>query len=251
MSEPIPANWDFARIAAECDRLFNAGLAGEVGKFLNTQLSAARAHHDTACELRILSELAGHYRMQKDYAAVKVTAGAVLELLAKLPQTDPVTSGTVLLNTATALHAAGMISQACGIFAQVREYYSRALPPDHLLFAGLYNNMASALLDSGDFDGAENCYLQALDILGKHQKYLDNAVTCVNLAQLYAQRNPDDPLIEAMLDSAAANFSHPALPRDGYYAHTCLKCADAFAFFGKTALAETLKHQAEMIYERH
>jgi hypothetical protein len=104
---------------------------------------------------------------------------------------------------------------------------------------------------SGESFSAENHYLKALDILQSQQNHADSAVTCINLAQLYARTDPDDPLISVMLASAAEHLNSPALARDGYCAHTCLKCAPAFEFFGDETFAAELRHRAKEIYERN
>ena len=75
-------------------------------------------------------------------------------------------------------------------------------------------------------------------------------MTCVNLAQLYARRDPADPVINIMLESAVDCFDSPALKRDGYYAHTCLKCAPAFDDFDRHDDREKLEKYAAEVYER-
>ena len=43
---------------------------------------------------------------------------------------------------------------------------------------------------------------------------------------------------------------HPGIPRDGYYAFVCEKCAPAFDYYGYFADAEEAAKKAESIYER-
>ena len=54
--------------------------------------------------------------------------------------------------------------------------------------------------------------------------------------------------IEQCLDLAEALLERPELPRNGYYAFVCEKCAPTFAYYGYFAFAEELNRRAEAIY---
>ena len=56
--------------------------------------------------------------------------------------------------------------------------------------------------------------------------------------------------IEARLDRARALLDRPELPRNGYYAFVCEKCASTFDYYGRFLDAMELKQTAEEIYAR-
>ena len=56
--------------------------------------------------------------------------------------------------------------------------------------------------------------------------------------------------IFALLDQAQALLDTPGVPRDGYYAFVCEKCAPAFEYYGYFLAAQDLKERAKRIYER-
>ena len=62
----------------------------------------------------------------------------------------------------------------------------------------------------------------------------------------------DDPndTFEQYLEKAAALLDDPTLPRDGYYAFVCEKCAPTFDYYGWFLIADDLKERAKTIYER-
>ena len=241
----------FKTIIAECDKLFNAGDSAGVEKLLLLHLELAENSGDCKLQLFIQSELMGHYRMQGETRRSLAAVRRALELLAELPELDPISAGTILINAGTALSAAKRFDEALEFYLQAQQRYDGTLDKNDYLQAGLLNNMASVYLAKKDFSPAEECYIKALDILKSLEKPADCAVTCLNLAQLYAARDKNDLLIAIFLESAMDYLDLPALPRDGYYAHTCKKCASGFAALGRLDLENELESRAKEIYERY
>ena len=250
MSQASEARY-FAKIAAELDQFFNSGNSTGVEAHLLHHLAAAENDGSLYLQLFLQSELMGHYRMKGDTCHALNAVEAGMTLLGQLPELDPVSRGTILINAGTALSAAGKFEESLDVYQQARKSFAGVLKPDDYLQAGLLNNMASVYAAQNDITSAERCYLDALDILKTNQKYADSAVTCVNLAQLYAQHAPEDPLISIMLACAMEFLNTPALSRDSYYAHTCTKCIPAFEFLGETAHAAELRSRVKEIYERN
>ena len=54
----------------------------------------------------------------------------------------------------------------------------------------------------------------------------------------------------ARLEAAERLLDDPALPRDGYYAFVCEKCAPTFDYYGYFLVADDLNERARAIYER-
>ena len=237
-----------ADVIRECDRLFNQEKTEELGEYLRFWRRRAAEAHDKKSELSLLSELMGHYRMNGDRDRGLAAVREGFALIDELGIGDTAGAGTIYLNGATALQAFGLAGDARKFYQTAERCYRKNLPADDPRFAGLFNNMATSYLDAGDASGAENCYLKALEILERTGNLMDSAVTCVNLAQLFDARDPEDPKIEEYLDRAMAFFDDPEAARDGYYAHTCRKCASAFGYFGRFMDEQELNARADRFY---
>ncbi len=235
-------------VIAECDRLFNSEDLPAAGEHLRKWLDKAAELGDSEAELTILSELMGHYRMSNDPARGLEAVKRGYLLIAKLGIEGTVSAGTILINGATALQAFGFPEESLKSYIEACRCYSENLDPSDNRFAGLYNNMASAYADTGAADKAEKYYLMALDILQANLNWMDLAVTYVNLAQLYHRNGPDDDSIAVCLDCAMECFDSPEAVRDGYYAHTCRKCASAFTVLGRPEAAGELNFRADQFY---
>lgn len=235
-------------ILAECDAFFNSGNSSAVGETLRRWRSRARECGDTAGELTLLSELMGHYRMAGDALRGMAAVKDGFALIRQLGISGTVSAGTIFINGATALHSFGQTGAALEAFAEAEKCYTASLTANDRKFAGLFNNMAAVYAETSDFDRAEKYYLRAMDILSSPADLMDYAVTCVNLAQLYHRRDPEDPETGAMLDAAMLCFDHPGAVKDGYYAHTCSKCAAAFGELGRPGDEKDLNARAEAVY---
>ena len=235
-------------VIAECDRLFNAEKMVELGEHLRKWLAEARSIGDREAELGLLSELMGHYRMLGDRERGLAAVRDGFTLLGKLGIAGSVTAGTILINGATALQAFGEIDESLNYYKDAFRCYAAHLDPNDWRFAGLLNNMAAAYAAKHDVKYAEAYYRKALDVLAACGNLMDAAVTHVNLAQMYAAEDRKDPRISAELDLAVACFDDPAAVHDGYYAHTCRKCASAFGPLGYPEVEEELNWRADEYY---
>ena len=238
-------------IIEESDRLFNEERSFELGEHLCKWLMEARRIGDREGELSILSELMGHYRMQGDRKRGLQAVRDGFTLLGKLGIAGSVSAGTILLNGATALQAFGEIDESLIYYKEAFRCYGAHLDPNDWRFAGLLNNMAAAYAAKHDVKYAEAYYRKALDVLKACGNLMDAAVTHVNLAQMYAVEDRDDPRIAAELDLAAGCFDDPAAVHDGYYAHTCRKCASAFGPLGRPEFEDELNRRADEYYAGH
>ena len=238
-------------VIAECDRLFNEEKMVELGEHLRKWREEARRIGDREAELGLLSELMGHYRMLGDRERGLAAVRDGFTLLGKLGIGGSVSAGTILINGATALQAFGEIDESLKYYKEAFRCYGAHLDSNDWRFAGLLNNMAAAYAAKHDVRYAEAYYRKALDVLKACGNLMDAAVTHVNLAQMYAtEAGPDDPRIPAELDLAAACFDDPAAVHDGYYAHTCRKCASAFGPLGRPEFEAELNRRADEYYAR-
>lgn len=237
-----------AKVIAECDALFNAEKIEELGSHLRRWLAEARAIEDRQSELSLLSELMGHYRMTGDKERGLQAVRDGFRLLAELGIGGSVSAGTILINGATALKEFGETEEALARYADAFRCYDNHLDPNDWHFASLLNNMAAAYAEAGDVERAEAHYGKALDVLAACGNRVDAAVTHVNLAQLRHQIDPEDERIAEDLERALECLNDPEVKRDGYYAHTCRKCASAFGFFGWFRDEADLNKRAGAIY---
>ena len=237
-------------IIAECDRLFNEERMYELGEHLRKWRAEAQAIGDREGELGLLSELMGHYRMQGDRERGLAAVRDGFALMGKLGIAGSVSAGTILINGATALQAFGEIDESLIYYKDAFRCYASHLDPNDWRFAGLLNNMAAAYAAKHDVKYAEAYYRKALGVLKACGNLMDAAVTHVNLAQMYAAEDRADPRIAAELDLAMACFDDPAAVHDGYYAHTCRKCASAFGPLGRPEIEAKLNRRADEYYAR-
>ena len=238
-------------IIAECDRLFQEENFADLGDHLRKWRAEARRIGDREGELSMLSELMGHYRMTGDEERGMAAVRDGFALMEELDMGGTVSAGTIRINGATALQAFGEFEEALRHYDEAFRCYGANLDPADRRFAGLFNNMAAALAATGEFRHADAYYRKALEILEACGDRMDAAVTYVNLAQLYDQCDRHDPRIAEALDIAMACFDDPAAVRDGYYAHTCRKCASAFGLFGRGADERDLNGRADRFHEGH
>ncbi len=204
---------------------------------------------DKSGELTVLNEMIGYYRQTREE---KEGIGAINDafgLIDELGISEKTSAGTVYLNGATTMKSFGKSAEAMEFYKKAYENYCVNLDKNHLLFAGLYNNMALALQDLKKYDDAEKYFLSALEITEKDPKgQLETAVSLVNLAHLYYEINCEDGRINQLMDKAADILDNPAYFTYDKYAFTCRKCAPSFGFFGYFLSGKKLNERADRIY---
>jgi tetratricopeptide (TPR) repeat protein len=147
-----------------------------------------------------------------------------------------------------------MPERAVELFEKAKVIYEGNLPKTDGRLGGLYNNMGLAYMGLKRFGEAYEAFLKALDVMGKVEHgALEQAITYLNLAnavELEHGLEKGERKIGQYLDKAAALLDDPSVPRDGYYAFVCEKCAPSFEYYGYFADAKELSRRAEEIYER-
>ena len=238
---------DVRSALARYDACMARGETAQAGTILEETLAEARACGDRRAELSVLSEQMGYYRQAgaPERGIPAVEAG--FALLEELGLHGTVTAGTILTNGATALSAYGQAEKALRYYEEAFRCYGAALAPEDLRFAALMNNMAAAYAAAGQPEQAVRYYRGALRVLAHHPENPDTAVTHINLAQLYAEKDHDAARDE--LAAALASLDAPEIVWDSYYAYTCRKCAAAFAAFGMDNAVREMKERAEIVHE--
>lgn len=81
---------------------------------------------------------------------------------------------------------------------------------------------------------------------------LEQAITWLNMADAAVAGDgmeKSEVRVRYYLDRAAALLTDPAIPRDGYYAFVCEKCAPVFSYYGYFRMAGQLREAAQVIYQ--
>ena len=240
------------RILGKLDEHLHKNDYAAAERHLSFWLSEARAAKDVRIELLIQNERMGLYRKLSQREQALACASAALSVVEEQGISQMVGAATTLLNAATVYKAFGMAEDALPLFEQARAVYERELAQDDTRLAGLYNNMALALVDLGRFQEAVLLYRQALQIVEAEENGApEAAVTYLNIATAK----------EAELGSLAAEeqislclekakqLLEGYKERNGNYAFVCEKCASVFGYYGYFRYEKELKERARRIYE--
>ena len=198
--------------------------------------------------LTVLNEFTGLYRQTKQEAEGMQCIADCEELLEKV-KPGAKTEGTILLNCATTMKSFGKADEAMRLYEKAENLLTAVLHENDPLLAGLYNNMALALQDTGNREKAEEYFLRALGITGKsREQALEYAITCVNLAHLRFEKDYHDESVNTLLDSAMDILSNDEFYNFDKYAFTCRKCAPSYGYFGRFADEKYLNERADKKY---
>lgn len=214
----------------------------------------AAAGNDWRGLLTIENERMGLFRKMGKRAEAMAAVDSALELIDRSGLGDTVTAGTTWLNIGTVCKQFNESRQALSWYEKARTVYERELPAGDGRLGGLYNNMGLALADLGRWEEAGALYEAAMEIMaGREHGSLEIAITQLNLANLAEARDgllEAEAEIEDRLDRAWQLLQDPSLPRNGYYAFVCEKCAPTFGYYGRFMDARELTETAEAIYAR-
>ena len=236
------------RIIEKVDACFNKNDYKEAGRLLVYWRNEAVMLRDEQGELAIENELVGFYRKQNNPDKGIASIKNALNLVEKLNQGDYASGATVLVNCATAYKAFGIIDEALALYRQAEQTYKKVLDKNDSRFGALYNNMALALEDAGDFSKAEEHYFSAVEVMKNVPRgEAEIAITYINLAHLYEKWGKEEKISDCM-SKAYDYLLSENLPHNGYYAFVLEKCAPSFGYFGQGEICEKFKKESERIY---
>lgn len=243
---------DLRRCLEKLDALLARNDYAAARRHLDYWREEARSGNDLRGLLSIENERMGLFRKLGDEAAAMASVEEARALVPRTGLEDTVTAATTWLNIATVYKRFGRAKEALPLYQQAKTIYERELEPTDARLGGLYNNMGLALVDLGRYAEARALYAKALTIM-ETQPFgaLEMAVTELNLANLAEAELgllEAEEEIEGCLDRARALLDRPELPRNGYYAFVCEKCASGFGYYGRFLDAQELKQSAEEIY---
>ena len=223
-------------------------------RHLNYWLAEAEAVGDGRGQLTLNNELMGFYRKQGKKEEAVRHAEKACELVEALDMADTTVAGTTWVNSGTVMEAFGDPVGGLVYFEKAQANYEKNLPADDARLGGLYNNMALALTSCGRYRECREMFRKALDVMEKQPGgELEQAITWLNMADaLEAELGPEGAAeyTDGYLDRAAELLDTENVPRDGYYAFVCEKCAPVFGHYGYFALEAELNRRAAEIHER-
>ena len=227
-------------------------------------LEEALAIGDRRGELMVRNELIGHFRKTANREQAILNADAALALVDDLGFSNTTSAGTTYVNAATAFNAFGENDRALALFDKAMVLYEGNPGTSAQLLGGLYNNKALACVALARFDEAEALYARALAVMqGVENGQLEQAITYLNMADAAVARTQAayagdaqaamadaacEAAVERCLEVALGLLDTPSVPRDGYYAFVCEKCAPVFAHYGFFLADADLRERAEAIY---
>ena len=244
---PIP------RIIEKLDEYLNRNDYRSALTHLSYWIDEAIAIGDDGGQLSLYNERMGLYRKMGKKEEAITDAETALSLLPKLGLDSDKTGGTTFLNAATVYKSFQFAEQALPLYEKALHIFEHTLSPTDSLFGGLYNNMALALVDLGQFNRANDYYSKALDIMAHIENgALEQAITHLNMADAasaqYGLEAAADR-IEAHIQKAKELLENSVLPHNGYYAFVAEKCAPSFRYYGHFFYAKELEERARRIYE--
>ena len=217
-------------------------------------LEEAKLGGDQRGELMIRNELVGHFRKTGKKTEAYENARAALQLVRELDFDGTISSGTTYTNIGTAYQAFGDHEMALSCFHKAKEIYENSPAARRDLLGGLCNNMALTCVSLKRFKEAYELYDSAME----HMKNVENgeleqAITLLNIADaVEAETGAEEgeARISDLVERAYDLLMTPSVPRDGYYAFVCEKCAPSFDYYGWFLAAKELRNKAEEIYAR-
>ena len=247
---PIPVR----RVTEKEDELLSRNDQAGAERLLLYWIEEAIAGHDLAGEFSMHNELMGLYRKMGERDKAIAEAENALGLIPALGYEDSVSGATCYINAGTVYKAFGMADKGLPYFEKARAIYEARLPENDGRLGGLYNNMGLALMDLENYVDAEVLYGKAIKVMKcVTNGELEQAITLLNIAnciewQTGAEAGAEK--IAELVEEAYELLSTESVPRNGYYAFVCEKCAPTFSYYGFDEMARDLATRAEAIYSR-
>ena len=239
-----------ARVIDKLNEAFHKNDLAAAGRLLEYWDREARILGDDRGLVEILNEEIGYYRRTSEKEKAMSAVREAFELVESIEINKTVTAGTVYLNGATTMKSFGFAADAMTYYDKAYAIYVDLLPGNDYKLAAFYNNISSAYVDLGETNKAEDACFKAISILESKKGFLGEiAVTLINVAHIYHNRDPFDDRIEGILDRAWNCLISTENTHDGDFAFLCSKCYPSFEYFGHFEKSKVLKKLTESIYE--
>ena len=247
-AKPKPKMIPWQRVREKFDALTGRNNYAAAERHMLYWLQEAQLGGDLLGQFQIHNELMGLYRKTGQAEKAFASMDAALSLAQTLRIADRTDGATAYLNAATVCNAFGQPERSLPLFERARTIYAAQLEANDPRMGGLYNNMALTFSALGRYDEAEDLFRKALAVMDTAPNgALEQAITFLNLADVAFARH-DDAQVDSLLETALTLLEDEHLPRNGYYAFVCEKCAPTFLAYGWTAYGEELQERAREIY---
>lgn len=217
-------------------------------------LKEAELGKDERGELMLRNELVGYYRKMSDRDHAIRSGEKALSLIEKLGFGNTISAGTTYVNCATAYNAFGDNEKALELFKKAKSIYESSEFKKPELLGGLYNNMALTYVALNQFREAQGLFQKAIEEMRNVENgEPEQAITYLNMANAVEKEigmEAGEETIFDCLDKAQVLLDTPSVPRNGYYAFVCEKCAPTFGYYGYFVFCNILEQRAREIYER-
>lgn len=254
LKEPPVKRIPVSRIIKRLDEHLSHNDYGLGEKLLLYWLGEAQSGKDKRGMLSISNELMGLYRKTNQREKALDALKRALSLVSETGVEQTVTAATTYVNAATVYKAFGNAQDSLPLFKKAQEIYENELKPDDARLGGLYNNMALTLVDLGRYKEAYEYYDKAVSVMTQNKNgELETAITYLNIADALANEKGLEEAegeIAQYIEKAYALLNTQSVPKDGYYAFVCEKCAPTFGYYGYFLYEGELKERAKKIYER-
>lgn len=242
------------RVIEKADEYFSRNDYNGAERHFLYWLEEARVGNDDRGAFAVRNELMGLYRKTGKREEALSDVSETMSLISKMGMENEIAAATAYVNAGTVYKSFSMSEKAIPYFEKATAIYERELKSDDGRLGGLYNNTALALTDLKRYSEAKTAYEKAIKVMEKVENgELEIAITCLNMANLTEdEKGLEDGAeeIAALLGKAEKLLDTESVPRNGYYAFVCEKCAPTFGYYGYFAFAEELKRRAKAIYER-
>ena len=238
------------RVLEKLDGFFAKNDTAAAKRHLLYWLSEAQMLGDDRGALLLNNELMGLCRKLGQRDEALDYAQKALALVEKMGIDQNVGAATTYLNSATVYKAFDRPQDALLLYEKAKNIYEQQLRSDDDRLAGLYNNMALALVDLERFQEADSLYRQALSVLENvPAKVPEMAITYLNMATAAEKQYGQKAALDALLEQAKALLESCREQTDGNYAFVCEKCASVFGYYGDEMYAKNLLERSRRIYE--
>lgn len=248
---PIPTQ----RVLEKLDEYLGRNDYDSAERHLLYWLDEAKDGRDKHGMLTVENELMGLYRKTNRKEKALESVRKALDLIDELKLGSAVVAGTTFTNAATVYKAFAMPEESIELFEKAKEIYEKELQSDDPRLGGLYNNLGLTLTDLKRFDEAEEYYNKAINVMSNNKNgELEIAITYLNLCDLNEAKlgsEQSEMIIDEYIEKAYELLNRDYLPRNGYYAFVCEKCAPTFGYFGRFLYQKELSDRARSIYERN
>ena len=240
---------DIQRFTERFDRLMNEGDFSEAERHLDYWLKEAEANGDEPGRFTVLNEMTGFYRMRQEKTKAYEAVDKLMTCVSKKPQDNSIGKATACLNCATVYNSFGEPEKAIKLYKRAEEVYKAELNGNDMRLAGLYNNLALALMAADRLSEAGEYFDNALSVLNENGNvYNELAITYLNMADLEEKsKGPEagEPVILELLDKAVESLEEAYKGDFNAFKQTAEKCIPVFKHYGYFMAANTLKERIE------